>query len=399
MDKRYYVGFWNYVETGELDNRSAVEDWKKMGMNLPMSWEYIDGQSDKAVFTEMLDLCVENGMKVIVCDSRTRWAKLTREGEEAFTAGVKAAVADFGSHPAVFGFHIGDEPGKKQMPDMIKAYRIVKKLAPSLTPFVNQLPYWEDYADAESYRKHVEFLDDVVKKSGMEVLCYDYYGQMATNEKERLLDLYFKNLNLFHEVAEKNGIPLWTTLLSTAHYNSKTLTEDDIMWQIASAVAHGCHGILWFYIYFSQLVNGSYRNYPIANYSEEKEYGDTFFYLSRQNRIFLKRFASRINGFNLSAVRHYNVSYGFTKLFVPAEFEITDISIIVNKEAPLVISRFVNDNNEVKYILLNNDREKAVKVQLHYSDKFTPAQTCRMQAPDMWLAPGQMTLIDIPTVD
>ena len=77
MDKRYYVGFWNYVETGELDNRSAVEDWKKMGMNLPMSWEYIDGQSDKAVFTEMLDLCVENGMKVIVCDSRTRWAKLT----------------------------------------------------------------------------------------------------------------------------------------------------------------------------------------------------------------------------------------------------------------------------------------------------------------------------------
>ncbi len=395
MKNQYYISFWNYVPTGDIDNRSAVADWKKMGINLPMSWEYYDGISEKSKFIEMLDLCAENGMKVIICDSRTQWKKLTETGEDSYTAAVERAVQDFGSHPATFGFHIGDEPSKEQMPDMVKAYKIVKKAAPKLSPFVNFLPYWEDYADADLYRTHLEYMDSVVKQTGLEMICYDYYGQMATNEKERLLDLYFKNLNLFFEVAKKNGIPLWTTLLSTAHYNAKTLTEDDIMWQIATAVAHGCKGIFWFYIYFKDLINGSYRNYPIANYGEEKEYGDVFYYLSRQNRIFLKHCATRLNGFELDAVRHFNIGYGFTKMFQRGEFEIENVNIIVNKEAPLIISRFINKENKVKYIIVNNDREKAVKVELFYKNEYTQEQVNKMQPPDYWIAPGQMTIIDI----
>lgn len=395
MLDRYYVGFWNYVATGEIENASAVNDWHKMGINLPMSWEYYDGKSDKKTFTEMLDLCAEKNMRVIVCDDRTRWTRLTKEGKAAFGQGVKAAISDFGAHPAVFGFHIGDEPNERQMSDMIRAYRIVKAAAPHLTPFVNLLPYWEDYADAESFQKHVLFLDDVVKKSGMELICYDYYGQMATNEKERLTDLYFKNLNLFGRVARDNGIPLWTTLLSTAHYNSKTLNEDDIMWQIASSVAHGCRGLLWFYVYCGSLINGSYRNYPIANYKEEKEYGDVFYWLSRQNRIFLKHFAALLGDSRLDAVRHFNVSYGFTKLFERNEFEIADIEMIVNKEAPLIVSRFVSDDGKVLYCIVNNDREKAVKLKLHYKGDYSQAQVNKMQAPDLWVAPGQMTLIPL----
>lgn len=392
MDTNIKIGFWNYVSTGEIDNATAVADWKRMGMNLPMSWEYVDGKSDKRIFIDMLNRCKANGMKVIVCDSRTRFTVLQEKGETEFYNGVRAAIADFGAHEAVFGFHIGDEPNEKQMPFAVQAYRTVKAAAPHLTPFINLLPYWEDYADAKSYAEHIEYLDKVVKDSGMEMLCYDYYGQMATNEKERLLDLYFKNLNLFGTVASRNDIPLWTTLLSTAHYNSKTLTEDDIMWQIASAVAHGVRGILWFYVYFSELVNGSYRNYPIAGYADEPEYGDVFYYLSRQNRILLKHFAAQLEGFTLSAVRHVNVSFGGTELFVPGEFEIAEIKFIVNKEAPLILSRFVSKDGNVKYILVNNDREKSVKTDIVYKNGITAA---RGQAPDGWLAPGQLAILSI----
>lgn len=395
MENRYYTSFWNYVKTGELDNADAAEDWKKMGMNLPMSWEYIDGESDKNAFLEMLDECGKRGMKSILCDSRTCWKVLTERGEKAYEEGVKRAVADFGAHPAAFGFHIGDEPNKAQMPDMIKAYKIVKKAAPHLAPFVNFLPYWEDFADASSFNAHVEYMDGVAKAAGLEMICYDYYGQMGSNETERLVDLYFKNLNLFRIVAEKNGIPLWTTLLSTAHYNSKTITEDDVMWQIATAAAHGCKGIFWFYVYFRNLVNGSYRNYPIANYSEEKEYGDVFYYLSRQNRIFLKHYAARLEGFELSAVRHFNVSYGFTELFKSGEFEIENVNIIVNKEAPLIISRFVNAEGAVKYLVVNNDRQKSVKVKFSFKGGYTESEVNKMQAPDLWIGAGQMIVFDI----
>lgn len=395
MENRYYTSFWNYVKTGTLDNSDAANDWKKMGINLPMSWEYIDGESDKKIFLEMLDECQKHGMKVIICDSRTRWEQLTEKGIVEFEEGVKRAAEDFATHPAAFGFHIGDEPNKSQMPDMIEAYKIVKKAAPHLTPFVNFLPYWEDYSDPDAFNEHVEYMCGVAKEAGLEMVCYDYYGQMASNESGRLIDLYFKNLNLFRIVAERNHIPLWTTLLSTAHYNSKTITEDDVMWQIATATAHGCKGIFWFYVYFRNLINGSYRNYPISNFSEEKEYGDMFYYLSRQNRIFLKHYASRLEGYNLSAVRHYNVSYGFTKLFKKGEFEIEDVNIIVNKEAPLIISRFINGEGKVKYVVVNNDREKSVKLKFAYKGGYSDAEVNKMQAPDLWVAAGQMSVIDI----
>lgn len=207
MENRYYTSFWNYVKTGEIENESAADDWKKMGINLPMSWEYIDGVSDKQCFLGMLDALEKRGMKTILCDSRTHWKALTEKGEKAYEEGVRRAVADFGNHPAAFGFHIGDEPNKTQMPDMIRAYKIVKKAAPHLSPFVNFLPYWEDYADEDSFNAHVEYMDKVAKEAELEMICYDYYGQMATNDSARLIDLYFKNLNAFRLVAERNRIP------------------------------------------------------------------------------------------------------------------------------------------------------------------------------------------------
>ena len=388
----YYMGFWNYADTGEMDNAWAVNDWKHLGMNLPMSWEYDHTRHDKKVMLDLLDRCHDAGMRVIICDHRVLWKVLTEHGEREYTKNVHDAVKDFGSHPAVFGFHVGDEPGKEQMPDAVKAYRIVRECAPHLTPFINLLPYWEDYADAAQFNTHIAYLDETVRAGGFQLLCYDYYGQMATNDADRLMDLYFKNLNLFGTVARKNGIPLWTTLLSVAHYNSKALDETDIVWQIATAVAHGCTGILWFYIYFPGLFNGSYRDYPVGNFRcpEEVEYGDVFRYLSRQNRIFMRYFADKLGCYIFDSVRHFNHSYGFTPLFQESEFEVDRVEIIVNKEAPLIFSRFLHkETSRPAYLIVNNDRKRAVKLRLLVKNGEY------IQPPDGWLAPGQMAFLEL----
>ena len=36
----FKIGFWNYVETGVLDPKKAVQDWKELGMTLPMTFNY-----------------------------------------------------------------------------------------------------------------------------------------------------------------------------------------------------------------------------------------------------------------------------------------------------------------------------------------------------------------------
>lgn len=396
MDTNIKIGFWNYVPTGAIENKQAVADWETMGFNLPLSWDYDEEKHDKKQFLSMLDECANRKMKVIVNDKRTLWTELTKKGEEEYIRGVENAIKDFGSHPAVFGFHIGDEPAKAQMPDVIKAYRIVKEKAPHLSPFVNHLPYWEDFADKKAYDEHVAFLDSVVKQSKSEMICYDYYGQMGVNDGERLVDLYFKNLNLFGEVARKNHIPLWTTLLSTAHYNSKKLTEEDIVWQLNTAIAHGCTGLLWFYVYFGGLVNGSYRDYAIYNYEEKCEYNDMFKYLSRSNRAILRYVAPVLNTCEFDCVRHINKSFGYTPLFVKEEFEIKNIEIIVNFNAPLIVTRFINrQNKKPVYFVVNNDREKPVKINIEYKEGAVTDTHGRLQAPDGWLAPGQATVIEL----
>ncbi|MFR6640694.1 MAG: hypothetical protein ACLUSP_04700 [Christensenellales bacterium] len=141
---KYATGLWNYYNTGEYDPEVMAKDFADLGFNLVMSCEYDPEKHDKAEFLRHLDLLSERNMKVIVCDARARWTRLTERGEEEFIKGMNAAAADFAAHPAVYGFHVGDEPGAKQMPDMIKAYKLVKAAAPHLHPFVNFLPIWKE---------------------------------------------------------------------------------------------------------------------------------------------------------------------------------------------------------------------------------------------------------------
>ena len=53
--KDFKIGFWNYVDTGVLDNAQAVNDWKELGMNLPMSFEFDPKRHDKAQMIDLLN--------------------------------------------------------------------------------------------------------------------------------------------------------------------------------------------------------------------------------------------------------------------------------------------------------------------------------------------------------
>lgn len=224
---KYQTGAWNYYAIGEYDAETMTNDFNDLGFNLVMSCDYNPYSPyfhDKAAFISHLDSLHAKGMSVVVCDVRTGWGRLKEQGEQEFVRRVKEAVSDFGSHPAVYGFFIGDEPSGAQMSDMVRAYKIVKAAAPALRPFVNFLPIWctDDYFEkclGVPATKYGELLDKVVKEAEIDVLCYDYYSQCSYFEADRGEAMYFMNLNVFREVAKKNDIPFFTTLLSVGHWN------------------------------------------------------------------------------------------------------------------------------------------------------------------------------------
>lgn len=397
---KYVMGGWNYVETGVLRPETAVKDWEDLAFNLVMSFEFDPRKHDKKDLLDLLDICGQKGMKVIICDSRTHWNNLKRQGEEKFKKEVEQAVADFGSHRAAFGFHIGDEPDKNEMQTMIRAYKLVKAAAPELSPFVNFLPIWDEdnFADVlgVSRCEYKDLLNQVVREAGIEMLCYDYYGQCAYFERERFENLYFENLRVFGEVARENNIPFFTTLLSVGHWSLRCPSEDDIKWQISTSVAMGVTGILWFFIY-ERTLDGSYRLPPVDLFWERTE---TFFRLSRQNRTFMRFLAPKLENYTYEATYALGLPYAGLPLLEKG-FGIEKVERVVNLSAPLLFVRFsenrslkeeiaredIRKNVREKFVLVNADREKPVRVKIVFHPE------SERDTVDIWLAPGQMNII------
>ena len=116
MKDGYKIGFWNYVDTGVLDAESAADDWKALGMNTPMSFEYDPAKNKKEEMLSQLDACEKRGMKLIVCDARTTFSRYIAVGEEEFRAGVKQAAAEFfkipPEHVIILCDDVTQSPGK-----------------------------------------------------------------------------------------------------------------------------------------------------------------------------------------------------------------------------------------------------------------------------------------------
>ena len=359
--KDFKIGFWNYVDTGVLDNAQAVNDWKELGMNLPMSFEFDPKRHDQAQMIDLLNKCGEKGMQVIVCDKRVNFRTYHKIGEEAFKEGVKGAVEDFGSHPAVFGFHVGDEPNKTEWESAVNAFKIVKEAAPKLQPFINMLPYWDEDNFFDSLgvprERYGELCTDYMKRAGADLISYDYYGECAYFEKERFINVYFKNLNIFREAAEKNDGDFFCCPLCVAHWSLREPNEDELKWQISTAIAHGARGLMWFFIY-ERTLDGSFRMSPIDLFWKRTPMFDR---VSRQNRIFSEFYAKRLEGYRFDRVWHYVQALGDTPYFTGTD-ELPTLKHIINA-VPTAVSRFVNDEGKVAYIIVNLSQTEPTKIQ------------------------------------
>ena len=142
MMDQFKISFWNYVKMGVLDAKKAVADWQDAGFNLAMTFEYVAEKDNPADMIELLDECQAKGIKAIVCDKRTRYSHYIEVGEEAFRAGVKKTMEEFGFHEAIYGFHVGDEPNGEAWEAAISAFKIVKAEANGKKGFINMFSSW-----------------------------------------------------------------------------------------------------------------------------------------------------------------------------------------------------------------------------------------------------------------
>ena len=382
------IGFWNYVDCGVLD-KTAVSDWKELGISLAMSFEYDFEKNKKEEMLEVLDECARQNISVIVCDTRTHWKTYMKYGEERFVQLLRGALEDFGSHKAVFGFHVGDEPDKDMWEAAIRSCSLQKQYAPHLHPFVNFFPYWKGTGFEAKLgfegARYEDKLVDFIKRSGLEFVMYDCYTQLCDYNSDMEIDKYFYNLNLFGRVAMRCGVPLWNTIGCVGLEGTRVPNEDDLRWQLGTSLMHGCTGFFWFFIYGRRL-HECFRLSPFDLYYNKTE---TYDRLARQNRIFTQHYAQKLIGYELEKVYHYGRAYGGTEMFVNGcDDIIRDISHLQNE--PLAAAKFIDRKSGKRIVALCNLSQKNPELgRVYFYGKYKKYDY------GWWLAPGQIYLIPL----
>lgn len=384
MDREIKLGFWNYLHTGNL-GREAVSDWKEMGFNLPMSFEYDAEKHKKEDMLEVLDECEKQGLKMIICDFRTRFQVYEHSGEKYYEEKFRQAYEDFGHHPATFGFAVGDEPVKSQWQAAIGAIKVQLRIAPELTPYLNLYPHWpgRDYVEmmgTDDRLEYMKMIDELLTESKAPVIGYDHYTQCMQEgqNQEGGIDMYFSDLDIYHRVTKKHDVPLYVTQLATGHYWYRVPTEDDIRWQIYTALAHGARGIFWFYMY-QRGVEGNFRN---AIYETDFRKTELFEIISRQQFIFNSSYKEQFDKMELTNVFHVGRIYEGTTRF-HADDKITEVKS--QYDYPMIISYYKEfDSDEIWISVVNAHQRLADKVNIWFANGKQRSE---------FLAPGQMLLL------
>lgn len=248
-----------------------------------------------------LDRAKELGVQMILHISTFTNSVLLELSEDEYCRQLKEFYeVTLNSHPAVYGFFVGDEPDSLTMINCTKrSIILMKQTLPNLIPYINMQGASGSYPD--SYfggMSHVDWLKSIINEVGYFMISYDMYGQLV-NDGGGTTD-YFCESKKVMDICEEAGIQPWACLICSAHMVFHKPDEYDIMWQITTAAAMGFAGINWFRFYDSPAVP-NYHGSPVDQFGNKtthyydmlrcnrgfgEQFGEIFPYLKRKATYF-----------------------------------------------------------------------------------------------------------------
>ncbi|MEI7899997.1 MAG: hypothetical protein WCK89_07070 [bacterium] len=362
---RYPISFWSYTnlkEHGTHMTEAEVESWADAGFTVPQSPSFDPKDpAQKAHMLRLLDWAQARRMKLILSDPRGYARKGSGDGKQAppdYAEGFRAAVKDFGSHPGLFGFHVGDEPDADMKESFFACYRIQKEISPKLHPFANLLPYWPGAEGRVGTDTWPHYLDEFVTKSSADLIGYDHYHQMRTGEGG--WNGYYENLRLYREAALRNGVPFWNTILSVGHFRYRCPNLDEVRWQFNTTVACGTHGVVWFFYYMRE----PHANYRLSPVDENWEPTAVYYDIRRVQKNFHRRYGDLFTRLACTRVMFFPKAYGGGQVFQP---DGVVSAIQPDKEGhPVLMSEFIDRDGRRYAMVVNNSMTESVNVGITF---------------------------------
>lgn len=331
VDGQFPIIAWTDVEPTDYAQRFAT--MKDCGINVYLGWY---DSLDKVMLA--LDGAETAGIKLIT------------ESNELFsdTENTVKAMMD---HPALFGYHIKDEPEVSDFPTLATIVKNIEAVDPSHFCYINVYPNWA-WGNIDGYMsKLTSFLTQVP----MRFLSFDHYPVKEVNGVSSLRPEWYKNLEDVRRVSRARNIPFWAFALALSHklgdvlYPIPTLAE--LRLQMFSNLAYGAQGFQYF-TYWGICQSGPTQVYePVKNVNNS---------LQKLSKIFL--------GADVTDVWHTgtNIPYGTKQLKTMPD----GISSITTGDTGAVVSKIEKDGN-VYIAIVNKDYRNAMTLDIAFSGAAT----------------------------
>ena len=214
----------------------------------------------------VLDAAHERGMKVMVSDGDIYRAIANPDKRREYLAGV---VEKYGRHPALFGYHIVDEPNASAFDTLAEIREMLAELDPAHEAYINLFP---NYASPEqlgnpTYEDH---LADYTSKVKPVIISYDHYHFLKGAQKQKIITSereqqiydstfggaseyenvdragFFTNIEQIRNQAIKTGLPFMVIILVVEHGPYRNLTDGELRWEVWQSLAYGSARISYF---------------------------------------------------------------------------------------------------------------------------------------------------------
>ncbi len=258
---KYLITLWYGIpqqfilkEDGSLAT-NRLDEMFASGLNL------ITASYTPEINKQVLEYCHVHGVRCTIEDPRMQKAKRLGEGWEKIIADI---VNDYKEHPALFNYHVTDEPNNADFPMLKKISDKLLELDPAHEPYINLFPNYAspEQLGAPTYRDHVE---EFIRQVNPTLVSYDHYHfckgtkieqHEFTNERDRMIYEnaflavnragFFDNIEVIRELSLAHGLPYMVIVLLVEHGSYRYLTEAELRWEVFQSLAYGSSRISYF---------------------------------------------------------------------------------------------------------------------------------------------------------
>ena len=233
------------IAMGYLGFRDAAANRENFLRLSEAGVDMITLEMDQSSIQLQLDLAQETGLKILAVVA----PYTDRNGiEEVDFDVVDDIVGRFKDHPALYGWHIYDEPGLKKIPFLKSVKDHIEALDPEHPVYINLNPLGSIRALGTDYYR--DYIETFARECNPKLLSYDCYPTLASG----VVNWWYMCNEALLSVSREYGIPWWgfaaTCWIDREGPNNMHVkpTLENVRLQINTHLAYGAQVMQYFTI-------------------------------------------------------------------------------------------------------------------------------------------------------